>query len=259
MDDDTLIGRLFSRREALALLGVAVVAGREVTPSAAGQTKGPAGCVVRPELTEGPYFAEGQPERSDIRVEPSTGALQSGVPLSVTFAVTQLTGGRCSPLAGAVVDLWQCDAAGVYSSVRDPRFGDTSGQSFLRGLQRTTADGTARFATIYPGWYQGRAVHLHFKIRTAAPGSQAYEFTSQLFFPEALTDRIHAEGPYAKKGRRDTLNEQDFIYRQGGDQLLLQPARTDGGYGASIALALDLADAAVGRSDSRRRPGRPPE
>jgi hypothetical protein len=119
-----------------------------------------------------------------------------------------------------VVDVWHCNALGVYSDVSDPSF-NTSGQKFLRGYQVTVNDGVARFTTIYPGWYQGRAVHIHFKVRSSASSGSAYEFTSQLFFDDALTDRVHAQQPYASKGQRDLRNSQDGIYNQGGSQLLL--------------------------------------
>ena len=141
----------------------------------------------------------------------------------------------------------------MYSGVTDPRArAESTKDDALRGVQTTDAQGQARFTTIYPGWYRGRAVHIHFKIRTQASGS-AYEYTSQLFVPEALTDEIHARPPYAANGRRDTMNERDGIYRGGGDQLLLKPARTASGYETAMDISLDLSDASVGRSDAEGR------
>lgn len=263
-NDDILIGRLLGRREAMRLLGaggaaalggwrIAAAAGQSVPPAAAGA------CVVRPELTEGPFFVDGSLARSDVRANTATGAIREGVPLALTFGVSRLAAGRCEPLPGALVHVWQCDAAGVYSGVEDPgtRGADLKDNA-LRGIQTADAQGRVKFTTIYPGWYRGRAVHIHFKIRTQGPNG-AYEYTSQLFFPEALTDEIHARPPYAANGRRDTVNQRDGIYRQAGDQLLLQPAKTSSGYDAGIAIALDLSDASVGRSDADgggRGPGR---
>jgi len=110
-----------------------------------------------------------------------------------------------------MVGVWQCDAAGHYSGVTDTGVGfDTVGQKFLRGYQITDAKGVARFTTIYPGWYRGRTVHIHFKVRTPATAVLAnatdsvYEFTSQLFFDDALTTRVFAQEPYASRGEIET-------------------------------------------------------
>jgi protocatechuate 3,4-dioxygenase beta subunit len=255
MDNDDLpVGRVLSRREAMKLVtigGMAAFAGLE---RAAAQSPGPAGavpaCVVRPEMVEGPYFIDHHLRRSDIRTEPSTKVIRPGVPLALAFSVSRLGAGRCSPLAGAIVDLWHCDASGVYSGVSDPSFGNTEGQKFLRGLQTTDRNGRAAFLTIFPGWYAGRAVHLHFKVRTTAAPAGAYEFTSQLFFDEGLIDVVHAQAPYAAKGRRDTANKADQFYPSGGPQLMLAPAKTAQGYAATFDIGLDLSDAAVGRRDT---------
>ena len=99
----------------------------------------------------------------------------------------------------------------------------------------------ARFTTIYPGWYRGRAVHIHFKIRSPASATAAYEFTSQLFFDDALTDRVHAQQPYAAKGQRDLRNSGDGIYNQGGSELVLTVNPTSGGYAATFDVALENA------------------
>ncbi|MFL5492257.1 MAG: hypothetical protein ACJ8AV_12605 [Gemmatimonadales bacterium] len=105
----------------------------------------------------------------------------------------------------------------------------------------TGADGVARFTTIYPGWYQGRAVHIHFKIRSSASATAAYEFTSQLFFDDTLTDQVHAQQPYAAKGRRDLRNSGDGIFNQGGAELVLAVTPTTEGYTATFDIALDNA------------------
>jgi protocatechuate 3,4-dioxygenase beta subunit len=140
------------------------------------------------------------------------------------------------PLEAASVDVWHCDALGV-SDAQDPGF-STKGQKFLRGYQVTDASGKAQFTTIYPGWYQGRAVHIHFKIRNAAPAGKAFEFTSQLFFNEDLTDQVHAQSPYAQKGQRTLKNDGDMIYRSGGAQLLLDAAKSGDGYAATFDVGL---------------------
>lgn len=142
-------------------------------------------------------------------------------------------------LSGAMVDVWHCDALGVYSEVADPGF-DTSGQKFLRGFQLSDADGIARFQTIYPGWYRGRTVHIHFKIRADAGNGSAYDFTSQLFFDDALSDAVFAQEPYAAKGERGTRNDDDGIYRTGGAQLLLAPIETADGTSAVFDIGLQI-------------------
>jgi len=277
-DDDAPVGRVLTRREAVRLLavsGAAVLVGCERgageaatdTAAAAGRATSAAsngaiasaalpGCVVRPELTVGPYFVDKQLNRSDIRIEPASGKAVEGVPLALTFNVAEVGGGKCTPLAGAIVDVWHCDAHGVYSAVNDRMSGtDSSSQKFLRGYQATDAKGVAAFTTIYPGWYRGRTVHIHFKIRTPAAAALAdqrettYEFTSQLFFDEDLSDRVFARAPYAGKGRRDTMNASDGIFRESGGQLMLAVAPSGAGYKASFDIGLDLTNSETGKAE----------
>jgi len=195
-------------------------------------------CIVRPAQTEGPYFVDSRLNRADIRSDPADGSVRPGSPLRLVFHVSRADGRTCTPLAGAIVDVWHCDAAGVYSDVRDPSF-DTRGKKFLRGYQVTSRDGVAEFATIYPGWYHGRAVHVHFKIRTDA-GAAGRDFTSQLYFDEAITDRVHSESPYKQHGHRTMRNEDDFIYRQGGKQLMAVVTRDSTGYRGDFSIGLQL-------------------
>jgi protocatechuate 3,4-dioxygenase beta subunit len=277
-NDDLPVGRLLSRREVLSLFGftgaallaactvvtpapnaesataVAIAtdptaqasAEAEVATVEAVNTTTIPNCVVRPEMTEGPYFVDGQLERSDIRTEPSDGSVKEGVPLTLAFAVSQISDSTCSPLAGATIDIWHCDALGVYSGVSDPRF-DTSDQTWLRGYQVTGNDGIAQFITIYPGWYPGRAVHIHFKIRTTVTGNETYEFTSQFFFDDALSDQVFMLSPYDSKGEGNTLNSNDGIYGGGGDQMTLNLTQVNGsdmsaGFTTTFEIALDLSD-----------------
>jgi len=266
-NDDVQVGRLLSRREVLAMMGatgLAILVGCSsnddagstptarasnttasgatavASPTQAGvsgeATTAPA-CVVRPALTEGPYFVDEKINRSDIRANTSDGAVSDGSTLALIFNVFTVSDG-CSPLEGATVDVWHCDGAGVYSDVDDPGF-STVGQDFLRGYQLTDASGQAKFLTIYPGWYQGRTVHIHFKIRTDADG-QSYEFTSQLFFDDTLTDQVYASEPYAAKGERTLRNDGDGIFQQSGGQLTLVAAQTSDGYAATFDIGLQM-------------------
>ncbi len=267
------VRRVLTRREALAAMGVgggALAAGRWAPGMGAGAEAGPGvpgggdatappACVVRPEQTEGPFFVDARLDRSDIRSDPSTGAVSEGVPLTLRFNVSRILAGSCSALAGALVDVWQCDADGVYSGVEDDGApASARNAKFLRGHRRTDSNGVARFTTIFPGWYRGRAVHVHFKVRTEVEG-RPYEYTSQIYFDEALIDRVHARAPYAARGRRATTNAEDRIFRNGGARLLAQVTEVEEGYAATFDLGLDLTDSEVGRPDGGRRargPGR---
>jgi protocatechuate 3,4-dioxygenase beta subunit len=272
-DDDKPIGRILSRRDVLALLGgggVALLTGCSISqflgnapestviPTGTGSSTILPSCVVRPALTEGPYFVEVGLNRSDIRTDPSTGTVKEGALLRIKFNVSDVSADSCNPIEGAQVDVWHCDALGVYSGVSDPGF-DTSSQEWLRGYQLTDAMGYAEFTTIYPGWYSGRAVHIHFKIRTEPAAEQGYEFTSQFFFDENLTDIVHALLPYASKGYRDTLNSNDGIFQGSGGLLTLNVVEVADSYEATFDIGLDLSQPAPEASGGGRRPpaGRP--
>jgi protocatechuate 3,4-dioxygenase beta subunit len=195
--------------------------------------------VVRPEQTEGPYFVDERLNRSDIRSDPTDGQVRPGTPLALTLAISRLSAGDCRPLPGAQVDMWHCDALGVYSDVKDPAF-NTIGQKFLRGYQITDARGEVKFLTIYPGWYEGRTVHIHVKVRTAAQAGRSFEFTSQMYFDDGLSNRVYADAPYATKGKRSARNQDDRIFRRGGDQLMLAPTPVTDGYAATFAIGLQV-------------------
>ena len=221
-----------SRREALALLGAAgysVLAG--VDP-ARGQPS--AGCVVRPEQTEGPFFVEEALDRSDLRSDPSDGTVKPGVPLELILLVSRLEGGRCAPLPGARVDVWHSDHQGTYSDV-----GGTRGKKFLRGYQTTDGEGRVKFVTVFPGAYSGRAVHIHFKVRAPQARGRMLDYTSQLYFDDALIDRVVAAPPYVGAGRR-IRNASDGLYQRGGRALTVALSPQGAGYAGSFGLALDV-------------------
>lgn len=237
--DDEFIGRVLSRREALTLMGTAGFAallsacGVEATPTpttdpAQADTSGL--CVVRPALAEGPFFFDEDLNRSDIRPDPSTGEAAAGTPLQLEVSVYRLQDGTCAPFPEATVNVWHCDAAGVYSGT-----GPAAERQFLRGYQLTDEQGVARFTTVYPGWYPGRAVHIHFKVR-----AEGAEFTSQWFFDEATTAAAYAVEPYAGRGLPNTPNQRDGLYRQAGEEMILSATPEDDAYTARFALAMDM-------------------
>src|SRR5437867_3834946 len=203
--------------------------GTTTTPSTSSAT-----CVLTAALTEGPYFVDEMLNRSDIRTDPATRAVSTGIPLSLTFNVSRVANSACTPLTGAYLDVWHCDAAGVYSDVSG------SSRKFLRGYQITDGSGIAAFTTIYPGWYSGRAVHIHFKLRLFAGSTKTYEFTSQFFFDDTLTDSVYTQSPYNTRGSRNTRNSNDGIYNSlSATQktvLTLQTTKNSDGYSGIINL-----------------------
>jgi protocatechuate 3,4-dioxygenase beta subunit len=221
----------FTRRSSLAKLGGLVVAGLGggalvSSEEAEGGNKavetGAVSCVLTPELTEGPYYIAGEKVRRDIR-ESHPGTL-------LTLHLRVLNVASCSPIKGAAVDIWHADAAGNYSGFSS----DSSSRTFMRGIQRTDANGLATFLTVYPGWYQGRTVHIHVKVHV---GGRVVH-TGQLFFPDTLTDVVYKNAPYASRPNRTTRNAQDSIYINGGKYGMLKVLKSGAGYVGSIAMGV---------------------
>ena len=238
--DDRMEGSLLSRRRVLRLLGLtgsglALGAGTGLESASAADLPG---CVVRPARTEGPYFKDERLTRSDIRSDSKTGTVRPGVPLTLTFKVLRVSTAGCAPLAGIVIDLWQCDAQGVYSDIGGER---TRGQDYLRGAQTTDAKGVATFRTVYPGWYPSRTVHIHFKARQVVGGQVRSSFTSQLFFDDAVSDQVMKLPAYARPGARSTRNANDNIYGNGGHQLELSlKGSPQAGFTSTFELGMNL-------------------
>jgi protocatechuate 3,4-dioxygenase beta subunit len=229
-----------SRRAALRALaaGSALVATCAFAQREAQDSRRPA-CVLTPAQTEGPYFVDERLERADIRSDPADGSVRQGVPLALALRISALTGRGCEPVRAAIVDVWHCDAAGAYSDEDDGNL-RTKGSKFLRGYQVTDADGQVRFTSIYPGAYPGRAVHVHFKVRIKT-GDGRDEFTSQLYFDDALTDRVHAAAPYAGARPRRMRNAEDGLFRMGGRALIVDAQQNGDGYAAAYDVGLRVA------------------
>jgi protocatechuate 3,4-dioxygenase beta subunit len=204
-------------------------------------------CAASTNVTRGPYFVDNQsdsnitnddvdtsiPERSDIRSDTkgSTGT-QSGLPLYPNIIVGSYSGGSCSPIANAQVHIWHCNAQGVYSDVQassNDNGADLTGENFLRGYQYTDSNGKVSFTTIYPGWYSGRAVHIHIKVRVFdTAGNVTTEATTQLFFDDSVSSAVYAaNSDYSRSGTRDTMDSADSIYAAESPALLLSLTGSD--------------------------------
>ena len=224
-----------TRRASLArfggLLAAALAGGGWRVQEAASEGVGPAGvasggvsCVLAPEQTEGPYYIADEKLRRNITEG------KPGTPLTLNLAVVDAS--TCKAIKGAVVDIWHADASRVYSG-----FGQgSSNRTFLRGIQKTDAAGLATFRTIYPGWYQGRTVHIHVKVHLG--GNVVH--TGQLYFPDALTDAVYRKAPYSRRPSRDVHNASDSVFRNGGKKSLLSLRRKKGvlGYVGTITMGI---------------------
>jgi protocatechuate 3,4-dioxygenase beta subunit len=257
-----------TRREAIGaagLFGGAVLSG--AVPALARGLLSPAGaeaatslCVLEtPDLTEGPYWVDAAPNRSDIVANSSSatsngGVAQQGVPLKLTIRVLDDANG-CSPWVGAQVDVWHANAKGVYS---DERSEGTSGEDFLRGYQLTDSEGAVTFETIYPGWYSGRAVHIHVRVRSAEGATKALNWTTQIFFSDTQNDAVfeRASG-YTARGLPDTTDETDQVFTSEGKpstnaetSVITLSGDNSEGYSGVFDVALDASGAGTGTSST---------
>jgi protocatechuate 3,4-dioxygenase beta subunit len=214
-----------TRRGSLATLG-GLAAGAfgwradEAGAGPAGVASGAVSCVLTPEMTEGPYYVANEAVRRNITEG------RPGTPLRLRLSVVNAS--TCRPIKNAAVDVWHADALGVYSGVQ----GNTG--TFMRGIQRTDATGLAIFDTVYPGWYQGRTVHIHVKVHLG--GTVVHP--GQLFFPDALTDKVYTASPYDTRGQRDVRNASDSIFRNGGSRSMLTLAKSGAGYVGRITMGV---------------------
>jgi protocatechuate 3,4-dioxygenase beta subunit len=180
-------------------------------------------CTLTRELTEGPYYFDVDAIRSDIRED------REGTPLRLALRVQEAD--SCEPIPNAVVDIWHCDAGGLYSGFESasqggPGGGRTDEETYLRGAQVTNDRGVVEFRTVYPGWYRGRTVHIHVKVHL----DRSTLLTSQLFFDEDVTSAVYSAQPYASHSGRDTFNDDDVIFDS--SLLLTLREQQDGWLGA---------------------------
>jgi len=245
--------RRLSRRhvlEALSLAGAAVVTACTSSPTSASSTGSttttaattttggsstPASCAVTAEETAGPY-----PDRIGMignqaffRQDITEG--KSGLPLTLTLAIVNVRQ-NCAAIANASVEIWQCDASGNYSEYAQPGY-DGTGQTFLRGLQTTNASGQVSFRTIYPGWYMGRATHIH--VQVFVNGTVVK--TTQVAFPEAVSAAVYRTGVYAAKGLNATSNASDNVFSDGtGTEMAALTGDASSGYTATLTVGVSV-------------------
>jgi protocatechuate 3,4-dioxygenase beta subunit len=234
--------REVSRREALGALGVvgaAVVAGCSSSPTAteiptASPTPTPTAaaagaCAVSPNETIGPYPSLRDFVRSDITEG------KAGLPVTLTITVVNAAS-ACAPVANASVEIWQCDADGRYSEYNQQGYNGTA-LTFLRGIQTTDASGRVTFQTIYPGWYQGRATHIHVEV---VLNGRSVKVT-QIAFPESVTAAVYASGVYASKGQNPTSNASDMVFADGvQNELASVVGSPTSGYTATLTVGVSV-------------------
>ncbi len=208
-----------------ALLGSGAAALSPAAPARAAASSGP----LTAQTTEGPYYLLLDLMRADI-----TEGL-SGIPLDVVFTVLDPDGRPC---AGALVDIWHCNAQGAYSGFEQPGTPNMKGKTFLRGTQAVGPDGTVTFHSLYPGWYSGRTTHIHFKVRRGS----LTNVTSQFFLPDTLSEFLYTQvGAYKRAEVRDTLNSGDGIAIEAGPTVAGNVRESGGRYVASLTVRVDPA------------------
>ena len=230
--------RILTRRRALGTIGAAAGAvaaaacgdsptspSSSTATSSSTTTSTNSVCVVTPSETAGPYPSRADFVRSDIRED------RQGTALTLTITVVNANS-ACTAVANAEVEIWHCDVAGDYS-----QYGSQTARTFLRGIQTTNAAGQVSFTTIYPGWYQGRATHIHAEVTV---GGRSVKVT-QVAFPESVNNTVHSSGVYASRGTNPTANLSDGIFSDSLASELVTPAGSpSGGYTAAFQIAVAI-------------------
>jgi protocatechuate 3,4-dioxygenase beta subunit len=239
---------LVSRRRALGLFGAAATlvgcsggsssSATSAATSSNGGTSGSASCVLTPQETAGPYplFSDIASASTYMREDITEG--RTGVPLQLLLTFINVSD-SCAPITDALIYTWHCDKDGVYSGYSQPG-GNTLGETFCRGVQMTDSIGLVRFTTIYPGWYSGRITHVHFRAYLG----NSLQATSQLAFPQDITQAVYASSSYAARGQNTSVTSfsADNVFSDGEQyQLctLTQNASTRG-YDAALTVGIAL-------------------
>jgi protocatechuate 3,4-dioxygenase beta subunit len=225
-----------TRRQALSLLAVSTgsaMMSRDAFAQAAGGNgaeliPGAEVCVITPEAAQGPFYFDPALVRTDIA---------EGRPGLPTTLRLQVVDAQCRPLHNARVDIWHCDAIGIYSGYPNQTGGaDATGETFMRGTQFTDESGIVAFATVYPGWYRGRTTHIHFKVFL----DETTLLTGQLFFPDEVSEAVYATAaPYNERPGRDTFNDNDSLARRAGERSVASVAEASEGYLAQLIIGVE--------------------
>lgn len=234
----TFPAHIFDRRAVLRTLSLMPLSALGTVPLWAAQAAAQAGlatgnvCMVAPETTAGPYYIDPRMIRADITEG------KAGAPLAMTL---QVVSAACVPLSGARVDIWHCDAEGNYSGFANQGSDaalDTEGQTFLRGTLFSDANGVVTFRTIFPGWYRGRATHIHYVIYL----DEATVLTSQIFFPQGSIDEIYQTAdPYKERaGSPGISNADDGIAQEVGDGAIASLVAEGAGYAAALVVGVQI-------------------
>ncbi|MFI5963787.1 intradiol ring-cleavage dioxygenase [Streptomyces asoensis] len=230
-----------------AALAVGAAAGHEAPPvdtAGTAPVAAAAVCTLTREMTEGPYYLDGQYVRADITEG------KPGIPLKL--ALTVVDAGTCAPLPKALVEIWQADHLGEYSGfVGANGHSEPDDGTFLRGGVLTDASGVANITTIYPGWYRGRCIHIHVKVHTDVTLTSNGSFTGgrelhtgQLYFSETITTRVSRLAPYSANRVARTTLAQDSVYDGGGAAsglltLTALGSTTSAGYAGTLTLGVE--------------------
>jgi protocatechuate 3,4-dioxygenase beta subunit len=259
MDElDQLVTRGLSRRAALRLMGSAAAAAAVTVGVGCSGSKSSTStttttgttdystCSIVPEGEEGPYFVDDSAtgfNRSNILSNLDGSDTQSGIPLTLNIYVYD-TENNCAAMPGVQIDIWHCNALGVYSA-EDVE--STVGETWLRGYQLSDSLGLVTFATIVPGWYQGRTTHIHLRVRSSFDSTDTGGTnTTQLFFPQATIDTINTTvAPYSSHGTNSTTNASDQVYtpQTEGETELTLTGDTTSGYSATFKIGLPITGA----------------
>ena len=184
-----------------------------------------AACAITPTETVGPFPSLTDLFRSDIREG------KAGTVLTLTVKVVNVNS-SCAGVANANVEIWHVDATGNYS-----QYGTQTAQTFLRGIQTTNSNGEVTFTTIYPGWYQGRATHIHLEVTIGGVSRKV----TQIAFPETVNNTVHLSGVYASRGTNPMSNLSDGIFSDSLSSELVTPTgNAASGYSATFQVGISI-------------------